>query len=70
MNGTQTVKFSELFADTVRAHGLQWAHLHYTSKGMKEWEFRFWFGTMNGVNRAIEPGQYWDGIEQTWVTLH
>lgn len=41
--GWQGIRFSELFADTVKAHGVIWAHSHYCKKGkMAEWEFNFW----------------------------
>lgn len=43
MHGTPAIPFSELFADTVRAHGWLWAIDYYTKRGMPEWEFWFWF---------------------------
>lgn len=42
MNGTPTVPFSELFADTIHAHGIAWAHKHYTKRGMSRAEFGIW----------------------------
>jgi hypothetical protein len=43
MRGSGQVRFSELFADTVKAHGVIWAHGYYCRKqGMAEWEFNFW----------------------------
>ena len=43
MNGTQSVRFSDLFADTVKTHGLAFAQAHYVQKhGMPQWEFRLW----------------------------
>lgn len=42
MQGKGDVRFSELFADTVQAHGIYWAWIYYGSKGMQQWEFDFW----------------------------
>ena len=42
MHGTLSIHFSELFADTVNAHGIDWARAHYVKHGMTEWEFGFW----------------------------
>ena len=42
MNGADSVRFSDLFLDTVRAHGLAWAWKHYSRKGMTRREFRIW----------------------------
>lgn len=42
-HGTPAVPFSELFSDTVRAHGAAWAMAYYTTTGrMSAWEFEFW----------------------------
>lgn len=42
-HGTPALPFSELFADTVRAHGVAWAWSYYTTRGrMAAWEFNFW----------------------------
>ena len=49
MNGSGSVRFSELFADTIETHGVQWAHAYYTGKhAMQAWEFSFWFRTWAG----------------------
>lgn len=40
--GTVDVPFSELFADTVRTHGVKWAAQYYQRHGMPTWEFLFW----------------------------
>ena len=40
--GTIAVPFSELFADTVRTHGVKWAAQYYQRHGMPTWEFLFW----------------------------
>ncbi len=43
MNGKGSVRFSDLFADTVSVHGIAWAWRHYVCKhGMADWEFAFW----------------------------
>lgn len=42
MRGNGTVTFAQLFEDTVREHGSDWALRHYTRNGMQEWEFWFW----------------------------
>ena len=42
MHGSIAIPFSELFADTVNAHGAEWARKHYTKGGMSAWEFSFW----------------------------
>ena len=43
MRGSVQVPFSTLFADTVQAHGAEWAAKHYCRKGgMSQWEFSFW----------------------------
>lgn len=54
MNGKGNVRFSELFADTVAAHGAEWAHRFYCGKhGMAYWEFRFWLRATGNVD-ALE----------------
>lgn len=42
MQGTIAVPFSELFADTVQAHGLKWARAEYRRCGMSDWEVDMW----------------------------
>jgi hypothetical protein len=42
IHGTPEVPFSQLFADTVRKHGVQWAARYYQKRGMPTWEFLFW----------------------------
>ena len=42
MSGTQEIHFSELFADTAKTHGVQWAWKYYSKRGMGRKEFRFW----------------------------
>ena len=42
MQGKDSVRFSELFKDTVETHGMLWARNHYTKNGMADWEFAFW----------------------------
>lgn len=51
MSGSGSVRFSDLFADTVKTHGVLWAAEYYAKRGMKEWEFRFW---LNGVQRMSQ----------------
>jgi len=46
MRGSITVPFSELFADTVNTHGIQWAKEYYLKNGMQLWEFNFWAFSM------------------------
>lgn len=48
MNGKGNVRFFELFESTVRTHGSEWAHNYYTSHGMQEWEWGFWFDKLWG----------------------
>ena len=55
MSGNQSIKFSELFADTAAAHGIEWAYNYYVVKhNMSYWEFKFWANTL-GFN---ENGYY------------
>ena len=43
LKGYNDVLFSDLFADTVNAHGVSWAHTYYClDNGMPEWEFVCW----------------------------
>lgn len=42
MKGSQNIRFAELFADTVRVHGIEWASKHYRKNGMANWELVFW----------------------------
>ena len=42
MNGSLTLRFSEMFADTVATHGSDWARQHYTRNGMTDTEFFLW----------------------------
>lgn len=42
MFGNQSVRFSELFKDTVKVFGVVDAWKHYSKHGMQRWEFRFW----------------------------
>jgi hypothetical protein len=49
MSGSQNIRFSDLFADTVNTHGLRFARKHYVIKhGMQEWEFQFWLTSCFG----------------------
>ena len=51
MQGHDKVFFTELFADTVKTHGVSWAHSYYCLKhGMPEWEFIFWRKSMLGLH--------------------
>lgn len=42
MSGVKTVRFSDLFADTVNTHGTIWAWNYYSKRGMSQKEFRIW----------------------------
>ncbi len=42
MAGKGSIRFAELFADTVRAHGVKWAASYYAKRGMPLWECLFW----------------------------
>lgn len=42
MQGSTSVPFSTLFADTVRTHGAAWAMAYYQRRGMPAWELAFW----------------------------
>ena len=42
MQGKDSIRFSEMFADTVECHGVQWAARHYAKRGMAMWEVLFW----------------------------
>lgn len=54
MHGTIHIPFSELFADSVRAHGTIWAWKHYVQKGkMPEWEYKFWLLSTNGLTAPL-----------------
>lgn len=56
MNGSGQVRFSELFADTVSAHGTEWAYVYYCKQqGMPTWEWQFWLDRLP-ENAEIEPG--------------
>ena len=45
MQGKGNVRFSELFRDTLEAHGWLFAYEHYVLKGgMADWEWQFWLG--------------------------
>lgn len=58
MSGSGDVRFSELFADTVKTHGVVWAFRYYVGKhNMTVWEFSFWFRTYSG--RAFEGVNYY-----------
>jgi len=41
--GCMSIGFSELFADTMLAHGYEWTKALYTKRGMSEQEFGVWF---------------------------
>lgn len=44
MTGSGSVRFSELFADTLQCFGCLDAKHYYCEKhGMQEWEFWFWY---------------------------
>ena len=42
MSGKDEVRFSELFKDTAKTHGVVWAWSYYKKRGMSQVEFRFW----------------------------
>lgn len=42
MRGNDTIRFSDLFTDTVRTHGKFWAIKYYRKHGMQWWEVHFW----------------------------
>lgn len=42
MQGSPSLPFSILFADTLATHGIEWARAHYIKRGMPAWEFTFW----------------------------
>lgn len=42
MSGKGSVRFSELFKDTVECHGILWSWQFYKTNGMPDWEFGFW----------------------------
>ena len=41
--GCMSIGFSELFADTILAHGYEWTKALYIKRGMSEQEFGVWF---------------------------
>ena len=41
--GCGSIGFSELFADTLLAHGYDWSKALYLKRGMSEAEFEVWF---------------------------
>lgn len=47
MRGSLQVRFSDLFADTVRTHGPVFAFCYYCKRGMPEWEFAFWMRALD-----------------------
>ena len=51
MQGKGSVRFSDLFADTVRAFGVVDSWAIYSRKGMSAREFRFW--CVSCVNRGL-----------------
>ena len=56
MNGKGQVRFSELFADTIKTHGMVFGFEYYVNKhGMQTWEFGLWF--------YIVYGRKFEGIE-------
>lgn len=46
MNGSGSIRFSDLFADTVMTHGVVWSQNYYTKKGMSKVEFGLWLAVM------------------------
>lgn len=48
MRGNQEVRFSHLFADTLRTHGVVWLERYHTKRGMTRAEFGLWL-TIVGV---------------------
>lgn len=36
------IRFSDLFADTVKCHGIYWSATYYKKRGMPVWEFLYW----------------------------
>ena len=54
MRGSGSIRFSELFRDTVETHGVSWAFQYYCRKhGMQPWEFAFWC-------KGIPQAQNWN----------
>ena len=54
MNGKGSIRFSELFKDTVECHGEWFAFCHYVIKHkMQEWEYYFWLKVI-----GHETGEY------------
>lgn len=54
MRGLGSVRFSELFADTIETHGVLFAFAHY-AKTMDEAEFAVWFRGWSG--------RFWEGCQ-------
>ena len=51
MSGKGSIRFSELFADTVSAHGAEFGYNYYVLQhGMEYWEFRFWLLATGNVD--------------------
>lgn len=48
MQGNREVRFSHLFADTLRTFGVVWSEKYYTRRGMSRAEFGLWL-TIVGV---------------------
>ncbi len=44
MNGKNGIRFSAMFNDTCKAHGVAWAHKYYLKRGMTKIEFCSWLG--------------------------
>lgn len=42
MNGKGNIRFTELFIDTCKTHGVAWAHAYYLKHGMSATEFGIW----------------------------
>jgi hypothetical protein len=42
MQGKGNVRFTDLFSDTVRTHGVRWAATYYCKRGLSISEFLFW----------------------------
>lgn len=54
MSGKGDVRFSELVADTIKAHGLMWSYGYYVQRnGMKAWEFFLWAGIPAGLTEQV-----------------
>jgi len=58
MRGSLSVRFSELFADTIQTHGVVFALCYYCKRGMTEWEFAFWMRSLGFWNSEAYDCNY------------